>query len=87
MSIVYDVQVNGKVTACDIVGAWQSSNSAKTRYILCAPHQPVQSATPRSKIGLYAVGNLQLLCDTCNIVEGNRSMEYLRTQLRQRGMG
>ena len=46
----------------------------------------IDHITPRSKGGLDAVGNLQLLCHTCNAVKGNRSMEYLRTQLRQRGI-
>lgn len=30
VSIVYAAQVNSKVAAGDIIGAWQSSNSAKT---------------------------------------------------------
>ena len=46
----------------------------------------IDHITPRSKGGLDASGNLQLLCHTCNAVKGNRSMEYLRTQLRQRGI-
>ena len=46
----------------------------------------IDHITPRSKGGLDARGNLQLLCHTCNAVKGNRSMEYLRTQLRQRGI-
>ena len=46
----------------------------------------INHITPRSKGGLDARGNLQLLCHTCNAVKGNRSMEYLRTQLRHRGI-
>ena len=46
----------------------------------------VDHITPRSKGGLDAVGNIQLLCHSCNATKGNRSMEYLRTQLRQKGI-
>ena len=46
----------------------------------------VDHITPRSKGGLDAVGNIQLLCHWCNATKGNRSMEYLRKQLREKGM-
>ena len=35
---------------------------------------------------LDAIGNLQLLCHTCNAIKGNRSMEYLKTQLQSKGI-
>ena len=41
---------------------------------------------PRSRGGLDALGNLQLLCHTCNAIKGNRSMEYLKTQLQSKGI-
>ncbi len=46
----------------------------------------IDHITPRSRGGLDAIGNLQLLCHTCNAIKGNRSMEYLRTQLQHRGI-
>ena len=44
----------------------------------------IDHIVPRSRGGLDAVGNLQLLCHTCNAIKGNRTMEYLRTELRRR---
>lgn len=41
---------------------------------------------PRSLGGLDALGNLQLMCHSCNAIKGNRSMEYLREQLYRRGI-
>ena len=46
----------------------------------------IDHITPRSRGGLDAIGNLQLMCHTCNAIKGNRSMEYLRTQLQVRGI-
>ena len=44
----------------------------------------IDHIVPRSRGGLDAVGNLQLLCHTCNAIKGSRTMEYLRTELRRR---
>ena len=38
---------------------------------------------PGSKGGRYVWSNIQLLCRTCNVKKGNRSMGYLRRRLRQ----
>ena len=46
----------------------------------------IDHITPRSRGGLDSVGNLQLLCHTCNAIKGNRSMEYLREELHRRGI-
>ena len=46
----------------------------------------IDHITPRSRGGLDSIGNLQLMCHTCNAIKGNRSMEYLRTQLQARGI-
>ncbi len=34
----------------------------------------------------YIVGNVQLLCSTCNRTKGNRSMKYLMRKLQTRGL-
>ena len=46
----------------------------------------IDHITPRSRGGLDSVGNLQLMCHTCNAIKGDRSMEYLRQQLSTRGI-
>ncbi len=46
----------------------------------------IDHITPRSRGGLDAVGNLQLMCHTCNAIKGNRDMDYLRQQLMVRGI-
>ena len=46
----------------------------------------IDHITPRSRGGMDSVGNLQLLCHTCNAIKGNRSMEYLREELHRRGI-
>lgn len=46
----------------------------------------IDHITPRSRGGLDSVGNLQLLCHTCNAIKGNRGMEYLREELHRRGI-
>ena len=46
----------------------------------------VDHITPRSRGGLDSVGNIQLMCHTCNAIKGNRSMEYLRQQFFVRGI-
>ena len=46
----------------------------------------IDHITPRSRGGVDAIGNLQLLCHTCNAIKGNRTMEYLKGQLQVRGI-
>ena len=41
---------------------------------------------PKSKDGGNQANNIQLLCSFCNAIKGNRTMEYLRTELRRRGI-
>ena len=36
----------------------------------------IDHITPRSRGGLDSVGNLQLMCHTCNAIKGNRDMAY-----------
>ena len=44
-------------------------------------HLEIDHIIPRSKGGTDHVGNLQLLCGSCNRIKGNRGMEYLRVKL------
>ena len=46
----------------------------------------IDHITPRSRGGQDSVGNLQLMCHTCNAIKGNRSMGYLKQQLQIRGI-
>ncbi len=69
---------------------WLYANQKK-RCVGCEYELPlhvltIDHITPRSKGGLDAMGNLQLMCHTCNAIKGDRSMEYLRQQLQVRGI-
>ncbi len=44
-------------------------------------HLEVDHIIARSKGGTDHIGNLQLLCGSCNRIKGNRGMEYLRAKL------
>ncbi len=46
----------------------------------------IDHITPRSRGGLDSVGNLQLMCHTCNAIKGNRDMTYLRQRLSELGI-
>ena len=46
----------------------------------------IDHITPRSRGGLDSVGNLQLMCHTCNAIKGNRDMPYLRQRLGELGI-
>ncbi len=41
---------------------------------------------PKAKGGQTAIENLQLLCQACNSIKGDRAMEYLKAQLRKQGI-
>ena len=46
----------------------------------------IDHITPRSRGGQDSVGNLQLMCHTCNAIKSNRDMGYLKQQLQVRGI-
>ena len=64
----------------------QGQRCAGCRYELPLHVLTIDHITPRSRGGLDAEGNLQLMCHTCNAIKGNRTMEYLRQQLHLRGI-
>ncbi len=64
----------------------QSGKCKGCKYDLPIHVLTIDHITPRSRGGLDSVGNLQLLCHTCNAIKGNRSMEYLREELHRRGI-
>ena len=41
----------------------------------------VDHVIPQSRGGTDHIGNLQLLCSSCNRIKGNRTMEYLMARL------
>ena len=49
-----------------------------------ARHLEVDHIIARQKGGTDHIGNLQLLCGSCNRIKGNRGMEYLRVKLQMR---
>ena len=66
--------------------ASQQRRCAGCQYELPLHVLTIDHITPRARGGLDSVGNLQLMCHTCNAIKGNRSMEYLRQQLSIRGI-
>ena len=42
--------------------------------------------TPGAAGGAYTVGNVELLCSSCNRIKGERSMEYLLDRRRAQGL-
>ena len=49
-------------------------------------HMEVDRVVPGAAGPGYTVGNVQLLCCSCNKMKGERSMEYLMAKLRIRGL-
>ena len=54
-------------------------------YSLPFRNMTIDHIIPRSKDGGDEIGNLQLLCHTCNSIKGNRTHEYLIQRLREDG--
>ncbi len=70
----------------ELLYACQERKCAGCEYELPLHILTIDHITPRSKGGLDAIGNLQLLCHACNAIKGNRDMGYLKTQLQARGI-
>ena len=66
--------------------ASQNHRCAGCEYELPLHVLTIDHITPRSRGGLDSVGNLQLMCHTCNAIKGNRDMAYLKQQLHARGI-
>lgn len=49
-------------------------------------HMEVDRIVPGTAGPGYTVGNVQLLCSSCNKIKGERGMEYLTTRLSERGL-
>ena len=73
-------------TERELLYASQSRQCAGCEYELPLHVLTIDHITPRSRGGLDSIGNLQLLCHTCNAIKGTRDMDYLRATLRQRGI-
>ena len=58
-------------------------NLCKTRFDI--RHFHIDHITPKSKGGPDVDGNLQLLCGSCNMIKGNRTMEKARQRLTELG--
>ncbi len=64
----------------------QQRRCAGCQYELPLHVLTVDHITPRSRGGLDSVGNLQLMCHTCNAIKGDRDMPYLRQRLGEMGI-
>ena len=64
----------------------QHGRCAGCEYELPLHALTINHITPRSRGGQDSVGNLQLMCHTCNAIKGNRDMGYLKRQLQIRGI-
>ena len=70
----------------ELLYASQDRRCAGCRYELPLHVLTIDHIHPQSLGGVDTLGNLQLMCHTCNAIKGNRSMEYLREQLHRRGI-
>ena len=70
----------------ELLYARQDRRCAGCRYELPLHVLTIDHIHPQSLGGVDNLGNLQLMCHTCNAIKGNRSMEYLREQLHRRGI-
>ncbi len=70
----------------ELLYASQNRRCAGCEYELPLHVLTIDHIHPRSLGGLDALGNLQLMCHSCNAIKGNRDMAYLREQLHRRGI-
>ena len=66
--------------------AQQLRQCAGCRYELPLHVLTIDHITPRAQGGSDDVGNLQLMCHTCNAIKGDRDMGYLRQRLGELGI-
>ena len=64
----------------------QEGRCAGCHRIMYFDHMEVDRIVPGSGGPGYTVGNVQLLCCSCNKMKGERNMGYLMTKLRARGL-
>ena len=64
----------------------QEGRCAGCRRVMYFDHMEVDRVVPGAAGPGYTVGNVQLLCCSCNKMKGERSMEYLMAKLRIRGL-
>ena len=70
----------------ELLYASQNGRCAGCQYELPLHVLTIDHIHPQSLGGRDALGNLQLMCHTCNAIKGSRGMEYLREQLHRRGI-
>ena len=66
--------------------AQQRRQCAGCRYELPPHVLTIDHITPRAQGGSDDVGNLQLMCHTCNAIKGDRDMAYLQQRLGELGI-
>ena len=63
----------------------QSGQCAGCKRIIYFDHMEIDRVIPGDSGPGYVVGNVQLLCSSCNKIKGDRSMEDLMETLKRRG--
>ena len=66
--------------------AWQAGECAGCQEPFLRRNLEIDRIVPKARGGKYEWGNVQLLCNWCNPMKGNRSQEWFLNHLRELGV-